>query len=161
LLKPYQKERIISFFFQKNSDSKLSWQQTQSKIAIGSGGIFGKGILKSTQGKLGFLPEAKTDFIFSVFAEEFGFFGVLVLFFLFFLLIKRILDVGLKKNSNFTRILSFAFGAQILSEVFINSAMNLGILPVIGVPFPFLSYGGSNLLLKFAFLGVLESIQTH
>ena len=160
-LKDYQKERIISFFQPKFEPKGIGWSQIQAKIAIGVGGIFGQGIFKGSQTQLGFLPEPQTDFIFSTIAEETGLIGVLILFFFFSILIWRIIKIGQISESNFPRLFSFGLAILLLSEIFIHIGMNLGILPIIGIPLPLVSYGGSSLITAFIGFGILESFRTH
>jgi rod shape determining protein RodA len=161
-LKEYQKERILSFLFPHLTDPlKVGWSQNQAKIAIGSGGIFGKGIKKGSQVQLGFLPEPQTDFIFSAIAEETGFLGVSILFFLFSILIWRIFKISLSARSNFARIFSLGYAFLLVSQAFVHIGSNIGILPIIGISLPFLSYGGSGLLANFIGLGIIQSIKTH
>jgi rod shape determining protein RodA len=160
-LKDYQKERIISFFEPKFEPKGIGWSQSQAKIAIGSGGIFGQGLFKGSQTQLGFLPESQTDFIFSAIAEETGLVGVSILFLSFFILIFRIIKIGQISESNFCRLFSFGLAILFLTEIFIHIGMNLGILPIIGIPLPFVSYGGSGLISNFIGLGILESFKIH
>jgi rod shape determining protein RodA len=136
-----------------------SWSQNQAKIAIGSGGFLGQGFGHGSQARYGFLPEPQTDFIFSAIAEEFGLLGVSVIFILFFILIWRIIKIALSSYSNFPRLFAAGFVVIIISGVFINIGMNLGILPVIGIALPFVSYGGSGLLVAYVCLGILQSIK--
>jgi rod shape determining protein RodA len=159
-LEDYQKDRITSFLFPENDVKGLNWNQTQAKIAIGSGGLFGRGS-EITQAKYGFLPEAKTDFIFAAFAERFGFVGILVLMALFIILFFRILKIALDADSNFARLFASGFLILIFVQFFINVAVNLGLLPVIGISLPFVSYGGSNLVFNFIAIGILQSFKTH
>jgi rod shape determining protein RodA len=160
-LKDYQKERIISFFEPKFEPKGIGWSQRQAKIAIGSGGIFGQGFFKGSQTQLGFLPESQTDFIFSAIAEEMGLVGVSILFLFSFILIFRIIKIGQISESNFCRLFSFGLAILFLTEIFIHIGMNLGILPIIGIPLPFVSYGGSGLISNFIGLGILESFKIH
>jgi len=160
LLKDYQKERIISFFY-PIEPLGVSWGQNQSKIAIGSGGILGQGFGKGSQAQLGFLPEPQTDFIFAAIAEEFGLIGVSVLFFLFSILIWRIIKIAFLSQTNFPRLFTAGFAILLISQIFINIGMNIGILPIIGIPLPLISYGGSSLIATFLGLGILQSIKTH
>lgn len=162
LLKDYQKNRIISFISPTLTEPlEAGWSQNQSKVAIGSGGFFGKGIGKGTQTQYGFLPEPQTDFIFSALAEEMGFLGVGILLILFSIVIWRIFKQALVSETNFPRL--FASGLAILLgiQVFINIGMNLGILPIIGISLPLVSYGGSGLIFTFIGLGILQSIKIH
>jgi rod shape determining protein RodA len=161
-LKEYQKERILSLLFPKFSDPlKVGWSQNQAKIAIGSGGILGKGIKKGSQVQLGFLPESQTDFIFAAIAEETGFLGVSFLFFFFSILIWRIFKISISARSNFARIFSSGYAFLLVSQIFIHVGTNVGILPIVGITLPFLSYGGSNLLANFIGLGIIQSIKSH
>lgn len=161
LLEDYQKARIISFLTPGVDPLGISWNQTQAKIAIGVGGIFGQGIGRGSQTQYGFLPEPQTDFIFAVIAEEMGLLGVSVLFFLFSILIWRQIKIAIFSRSNFPRLFASGFSLILLSQIFIHVGMNLGILPIIGIPLPLVSYGGSSLIANFIGLGILESIKAH
>jgi len=162
ILKDYQKERIISFIQPQVSDSlKIGWSQRQAEIAIGSGGLFGQGFGQGSQSRYGFLPEPQTDFIFAAIAEEFGLMGSGVLLLLFSLLIWRIIKIALSATSNFPRLFATGLAISIFSQVFINIGMNLGILPIVGIPLPLISYGGSSLISVLVGLGVAQSIRTH
>ena len=161
LLKDYQKERIISFIAPQIDPLGIGWSQTQSKIAIGSGGFWGQGLFKGSQTQYGFLPEAHTDFIFASISEELGFVGVVFLFLLFFLLFSRIIKIAIEANSNFPRLFAIGFGIMIFVQFFIHIGMNLGILPVVGISLPFISYGGSALIFLFIGIGILQSIKLH
>lgn len=160
LLKDYQKERILSFFYPIDPLG-VSWSQNQSKIAIGSGGLLGQGISKGSQTQYGFLPEPQTDFIFSAIAEETGLLGVTLLFILFSILIWRILKVAILAASNFPRLFASCIIILLVSQIFIHIGMNIGILPIIGISLPLVSYGGSGLIAIFCGFGILESIKTH
>lgn len=161
LLKEYQKERIVSFLAPQIEPLGTGWSQTQAKIAIGSGGIFGQGFTKGSQAQHGFLPESHTDFIFAAIAEEFGLIGVSAIFFLFLFFFWRIMRIAFKARSNFPRLFAAGFVAVLVSQAFIHIGMNLGILPVIGISLPLISYGGSSLIATFIGLGILGSIRTH
>jgi len=161
LLKDYQKERVISFVFPQYQPLKTGWSQNQAQIAIGSGGIFGRGLGKGSQTQYGFLSEPQTDFIFAAICEELGFFGIAILMIIFMVLGWRIFKLARTCQSNFPRLFAIGFLAFLVSQAFINIGMNLGILPVIGVPLPLISYGGSNLISVFLGLGILQSIKTH
>ncbi len=161
LLKEYQKERIVSFLAPQIEPLGMSWSQTQAKIAIGSGGIFGQGIGKGSQTQYGFLPEPYNDFIFAAISEEFGLIGVAVLLLLFAVLIWRIMRIAISSKSNFPRLFASGFTIVLIYQIFIHIGMNLGILPVIGISLPLVSYGGSSLIAIFIGLGVLQSIRTH
>jgi rod shape determining protein RodA len=162
ILKDYQKERILSFVQPQLSDPlKIGWNQRQSKIAVGSGGFFGQGVFKGSQTQYGFLPEPQTDFVFSVIAEETGLAGVSVLFLLFLILIWRIMKIAFSATSNFPRLFAVGFSALLISQIFINIGMNIGLLPIIGIPLPLVSYGGSGLILTFLALGILQNIKAN
>ncbi len=158
-LKDYQKERITSFIFPQADPMKAGWSHSQAKIAIGSGGILGQGFGQGSQTQYGFLPEPQTDFIFSAIAEEFGLMGVAVLLFLFSILIWRIFRISIFAASNFVRLFTFGFAVLLISQIFINVGMNLGLLPVIGIPLPLISYGGSSLIATFIGLGIVQSMR--
>jgi len=159
-LKNYQRQRIMNFLGEDMDAQGVSWNINQSKIAIGSGGILGKGFLHGDQSRGGLLPEAQTDFIFSAFAEEFGLVGVSVLLFLFGFLFWQIMKIALYAQSNFVRLFASGFAFVILAQSFINIGMTLGILPIIGIPLPFVSYGGSNLLAFYSGLGILAGLSS-
>ena len=161
VLRDYQKARIISFFTPGIEPLGISWSQNQAKIAIGSGGIFGQGIGQGPQTQYGFLPEPQTDFIFAAIAEELGLIGVFVLLFLFSVLIWRAIKIAISSQTNFPRLFASGFSILLISQIFIHIGMNLGLLPIIGIPLPLISYGGSSLIATFIGLGILESIKTH
>lgn len=162
ILKDYQKERIISFLQPKSVDPlKAGWSQLQSKIAIGSGGFLGQGIGKGSQTQYGFLPEPQTDFIFAVLAEELGLVGVFILFFLFAIFLWRVLRIAFSANTNFPRLFASGLVIILISQIFIHIGMNIGIFPIIGIPLPLISYGGSGLLSLFLALGVLQNIKIN
>ena len=155
-LLPYQKARIFAFFFPHLADPlKTNWSQRQSKIAIGTAGFWGKGILGGEQKKLGFLTEPETDFIFSAIVEEMGFASALVIFLSFFTLLVRIFNLAFLNPSNFVKLFGVGVASQIFIYFFLHVSMNIGLLPVVGVSLPFLSYGGSLLLTNFILLGLL------
>lgn len=160
-LKDYQKERILSFLQPQTDPLGTSWSQTQSQIAIGSGSLWGQGIGKGPQTQYGFLSLPQTDFIFAAIAEEMGFFGTVILFILFSLLIWRILKIALLAESNFPRLFAAGVATVFVSQAFIHIGMNLGLLPIIGISFPLVSYGGSGLIATFLALGILQSIKTN
>ena len=161
LLKPYQKSRILTFFNPDRDPLGAGYQIIQSKIAIGSGGFFGKGFLKGTQSYLEFLPEKHTDFIFTLFSEEFGFLGSIILILLYILLIYRIINVGLVSRSFFAKLYCFGFATAIFLYVFVNIAMVLGLLPIVGAPLPIMSYGGSSLLSIMLGLSIVMSCKIY
>jgi rod shape determining protein RodA len=157
ILEEYQVARLTSFM---NQDDAGSWgyQVAQSKMAIGSGGITGKGFDTTTLSNLGFLPEVETDFIFSNFAERFGFVGSMALIFLFFVLIWRILHVATISRDRFGVLIAVGIGTMFLFHVLVNVGMTMGIMPVTGIPLPFISYGRSSLVVSVMSLGLLQSI---
>ena len=161
VLKPYQKSRILTFFNPDRDPLGAGYQIIQSKIAIGSGGFFGKGFLKGTQSYLEFLPEKHTDFIFTLFSEEFGFLGSIILILLYILLIYRIINVGLVSRSFFAKLYCFGFATAIFLYVFVNIAMVLGLLPIVGAPLPIMSYGGSSLLSIMLGLSIVMSCKIY
>lgn len=160
LLKDYQKERIISFI-NPVEPLGISWNQNQAKIAIGSGGVLGQGIGSGSQTQYGFLPEAQTDFIFSAIAEEMGLIGVLVLLSLFLILIWRITKIAVSSQTNFPRLFATGLAILLISQIFIHIGMNLGILPIIGISLPLISYGGSSLIITFIGIGILQNIKKN
>ncbi|MDD5146241.1 MAG: rod shape-determining protein RodA [Candidatus Pacebacteria bacterium] len=157
-LKDYQKQRILSFLNPQVDRQGVSWNVNQSKIAIGSGGILGKGLGKGSQVQYGFLPEPKTDFIFSAIAEEMGFLGVTLLFIFFSFVCWRILRIAFLAEDNFTRLFATGLVCFFLSQLFINVGMCLGVFPVVGIPLPFVSYGGSHLFASYLSLGILSAL---
>jgi len=160
LLKDYQKQRVISFVFPYDVLGG-SWSQTQTKIAIGSGQIFGRGIGNDSQVQYGFLPEPHTDFIFSTISQEWGIVGVSVLFLAYLVLIWRILKIAIESQSNFPRLFAVGFAVVLMAQFFVNIGMNLSLLPVVGLYLPFASYGGSGLIGNFIGLGILQSIKVR
>ena len=160
VLKDYQKQRIISLFYPIDPLG-VSWSQNQSKIAIGSGGILGQGIEKGSQTQYGFLPEPQTDFIFASLAEELGLIGISALFLFLSILIWRIIKIAINSQTNFSRFYASGIAVLLISQIFIHIGMNVGILPIIGIPLPLISYGGSSLIATFIGLGILQSIKTH
>jgi len=160
LLKDYQRQRITSFLFPYDVLGG-SWSQTQAKIAVGSGKIWGQGIANDSQVQYGFLPEPHTDFIFSVIGEEWGLLGVFVLFLLYLILIWRILKIAIESRSNFPRLFAAGFAIILIAQFTLNVGMNLSMLPVVGIYLPFVSYGGSGLIANFISLGILQSIKVR
>ena len=136
----------------------IGWSETKSKIAIGSGGILGQGLGQGSQTQYGFLSEPQTDFIFAALAEEFGLLGVSIIFVLFSLLIWRIIKITLAAQTNFPRIFAAGLAILLALQIFINIGMNLGLLPIIGIALPLVSYGGSGLISSLMLVGVIESI---
>jgi len=160
LLKDYQKERIISFIQPQIEPLGAGWSQAQSKIAIGSGGIFGQGIGQGSQTQYGFLPAPQTDFIFAAIAEEMGLIGIGILLALLSILIWRILKIAISAQTNFPRLFASGLAILLVSQIFIHIGMNLGLFPIIGISLPLVSYGGSSLLVTFWALGILLSIRS-
>ena len=161
ILKPYQKLRVLSFFNPDRDPLGAGYQIIQSKIAVGSGGLTGKGYLKGTQSYLEFLPEKHTDFIFTLFSEEHGFVGSLILLILYAVLIFRILNIGSKSRSYFGKLFCYGFGSAIFVYVAVNMSMVLGLLPIVGSPLPIMSYGGSSMLATMIGLGIVMSTKIH
>lgn len=161
LLKEYQKERVLTFLNPEADILGSGWNVTQSMIAIGSGGIHGKGFLNSTQSKLRFLPEAHTDFIVSVFLEERGFLGGIVLFTLYFLLIMQILHIADTTEDKFGKLICYGIASIFFFHFVINVGMTMGIMPVTGKPLLLMSYGGTSLLISFMMLGIVQSIRIY
>ncbi len=157
-LKSYQQKRIITFLSPWIDPRGISWQSIQSKIAIGSGQIWGKGFLSGTQKKLEFLPERHTDFIFSCIGEEFGFIGILITIFLYILLFRKLLNIARETKNRFLSLVVIGILSWFWYQTFINIGMTIGILPITGVPLPFISYGGSALLACFIGIGIVLSI---
>ena len=160
-LKPYQKSRILTFLNPERDPLGAGYQIIQSKIAVGSGGIFGKGFLQGSQSYLDYLPEKHTDFIFTLFSEEFGFAGSLFLLILYALIIYRITKIGSQSRNNFSRLFCFGFAAAFFVYVTVNMAMVLGLLPIVGAPLPIMSYGGSSMLSIMIGLGFVMSFKIH
>ena len=160
-LKEYQQERILTFLDPGRDPLGAGYHSTQASIAIGSGGVIGKGWLNGTQTHLDFLPERHTDFIFAVFGEEFGLIGNGLLLLLYALLIGRAIVITANASTLFARLLAGAVTLMFFTYVFVNMGMVSGILPVVGVPLPLLSYGGTALVSLFLGLGVLMSVQAH
>ena len=160
-LKPYQKLRILAFFDPERDPLGAGYQIIQSKIAVGSGGIWGKGYLKGTQSYLEFLPEKHTDFIFTLFSEEFGFAGSLALLIIYSIMIYRIIAIGSIARSFFAKLYCYGFGSAIFIYVVINMSMVLGLLPIVGSPLPIMSYGGSSMLSMMIGLGIAMSCKIY
>ncbi|HWV11432.1 rod shape-determining protein RodA [Pseudomonas sp. GD03944] len=157
----YQKQRVLTFLNPESDPLGSGWNIIQSKAAIGSGGVLGKGWLLGTQSHLDFLPESHTDFIIAVLAEEFGLVGVCLLLLLYLLLIARGLVITVQAQTLFGKLLAGALTMTFFVYVFINIGMVSGLLPVVGVPLPFISYGGTSLITLLAGFGILMSIHTH
>ena len=160
-LKPYQKSRILTFFNPERDPLGAGYQIIQSKIAVGSGGIFGKGFLQGSQSYLDYLPEKHTDFIFTLFSEEFGFVGSIVLLLIYVLIIYRIVEIGNQAKNNFSKLYCFSFAAAFFTYVAVNMSMVLGLLPIVGAPLPIMSYGGSAMLSMMIGLGIVMSCKIY
>ena len=160
-LKPYQKLRVLTFLNPDKDPLGAGYQIIQSKIAVGSGGLFGKGFLKGTQSYLEFLPEKHTDFIFTLFSEEFGFLGSVFLLIIYAIIIYRVVAIGAGARSYFAKIFCYSFGAAIFVYITINMSMVLGLLPIVGSPLPIMSYGGSSMLATMIGFGIVMSARVH
>ena len=160
-LKPYQKARILTFLNPDRDPLGAGYQIIQSKIAIGSGGLFGKGFLNGSQSYLDFLPEKHTDFIFTLFSEEFGFFGSVFILLLYFLIIHRIVKIGHMTRSNYGKLYCYSFASAFFLYVVVNMGMVLGLLPIVGAPLPIMSYGGSSMLAIMFGLGIAMSCKVY
>lgn len=161
LLKDYQRSRLLVFMDSSYDLSGEGYNLQQAKIAIGSGGLFGKGFMQATQSSLGFLPEAPTDFVFCVFAEEFGFIGALVLMALYIALIVVSLRVARQSNDLFGSIIVCCIVGMWLFQILENIGMDCGLMPITGIPLPFMSYGSSFMLVNFVMLGLINSVWAH
>jgi rod shape determining protein RodA len=157
----YQRDRVLTFLNPEADPLGHGYHIIQSKIAIGSGGVYGKGWLGSTQSELDFLPESSTDFIFAVFAEEFGLVGCLGLLALYLLIIVRCLYIASQTQDTYNRLLASSLAFTFFVYVFVNIGMVIGVLPVVGVPLPLISYGGTSIVTLLAGFGILMSIHTH
>ena len=157
----YQRKRILTLLDPESDPLGAGYHIIQSKIAIGSGGVFGKGWLNGTQGQLEFLPERHTDFIFAVIGEEFGLFGALALLALYMFIVGRGLFIGANAPDTFTRLLAGTLSTTFFFYVFVNTAMVMGLIPVVGVPLPLVSAGGTSMVTLMACFGILMSIHTH
>ena len=160
-LHDYQRQRVLTFLDPERDPLGAGYHITQSKIAIGSGGLFGKGWMNGTQAHLEFLPESHTDFIFAVYAEEFGMLGVLLLLAIYLAIVGRGLTIAARGQDTFQRLLAGSLSLTLFLYVFINMGMVLGLLPVVGVPLPLVSFGGTSMVSLLAGFGMLMSIQTH
>lgn len=161
LLHDYQRQRVLTLIHPEADALGTGWNIIQSETAIGSGGISGKGYLLGTQSHLHFLPEGHTDFIIAAFSEEFGLIGIIILIVLYFAIISRTFQIGLNSFHNFGRLVASSFALSFFVYVFVNAGMVSGILPVVGVPLPFMSYGGTAIITLMATFGVVMSIHTH
>ncbi|EXH83099.1 rod shape-determining protein RodA [Acinetobacter baumannii] len=161
LLHDYQRQRVLTLLDPEADALGTGWNIIQSKTAIGSGGFSGKGFLEGTQSHLHFLPEGHTDFIIAAYSEEFGLIGVLILVILYSAIIFRTFQIGLQSFHNYGRLVAGAVGLSFFVFVFVNAGMVSGILPVVGVPLPFMSYGGTAIITLMATFGLVMSIHTH
>ncbi|HSN44902.1 MAG TPA: rod shape-determining protein RodA [Casimicrobiaceae bacterium] len=161
LLRPYQQERILTFVDPTRDPLGAGYHSTQASIAIGSGGMTGKGWLNGTQTHLDFLPERHTDFIFAVFGEEFGLIGNVALLILYLLLVGRGLVITANASTLFARLIAGSVTLMFFTYAFVNMGMVSGVLPIVGVPLPMMSYGGTALVSLFVGLGILMSVQAH
>ena len=161
LLRTYQQERILTFLDPTRDPLGTGYHSTQASIAIGSGGVTGKGWLNGTQTHLDFLPERHTDFIFAVFGEEFGLIGNVLLVILYLVLIARAMMIASNASTLFARLIAGAVTLMLFTYAFVNMGMVSGILPVVGVPLPFVSYGGTAMVSLFIGIGILMSVQAH
>jgi len=160
-LKPYQKSRILIFLNPDRDPLGAGYQIIQSKIAIGSGGLFGKGFLQGSQSYLDYLPEKHTDFIFTLFSEEFGFFGSIFILILYAIIISRIIKIGNITRSNFGKLYCYSFASAFFIYVAVNMGMVLGLLPIVGSPLPIMSYGGSSMMAIMLGLGIAMSCRVY
>jgi rod shape determining protein RodA len=161
LLHPYQKGRILTLLNPERDPLGAGYHIIQSKIAIGSGGLYGKGWLNGTQSHLQFLPERHTDFIFAVYSEEFGLVGVLILLTIYFFIISRGMYIAVEAQDSFGRLLTGSLILTFFVYIFVNMGMVSGILPVVGVPLPFISYGGTAIVTLMAGFGLIMAVHTH
>ncbi len=161
VMRDYQKQRVLTFLDPESDPLGSGWNIIQSKAAIGSGGVYGKGWLQGTQSHLDFLPESHTDFIIAVLGEEFGLVGICLLLFLYLLLVARGMAITYKAQSLFGKLMAGTITLTFFVYVFINIGMVSGLLPVVGVPLPFISYGGTSIVTLLAGFGVMMSIHTH
>ncbi len=160
-LKPYQKSRILTFIDPSRDPLGAGYQITQSKIAIGSGGLFGKGFLNGSQSYLDYLPEKHTDFIFTLFSEEFGFFGSCLVLGIYTLITWKIVVIGNMVRETFGKLYCYSFATAFFIYVAVNMGMVLGLIPIVGAPLPILSYGGSSMMAIMLGLGIVMSFKIH
>ena len=158
-LKEYQQQRILTLFNPEADPLGTGWNIAQSKTAIGSGGFFGKGYLQGTQSQLDFIPESHSDFIFAVIGEEFGFLGISIFILAYFIILIRCLKIALNTNSNFGKIVSSSFAFIFIVYLLTNILMVVGIIPVVGVPLPLISQGGTSIIIHLIAFGVILSIK--
>jgi rod shape determining protein RodA len=157
----YQRQRVLTFLNPENDPLGAGYHIIQSQIAIGSGGVFGKGYMNGSQAQLEFLPERSTDFIFAVVGEEFGLLGQLLLLGLYGLIVGRALYLAMQGQDTFTRLVNGSIALTFFVYVFVNTGMVSGLLPVVGVPLPLVSYGGTSMVTLLAGFGILMSLHSH
>jgi rod shape determining protein RodA len=157
----YQRQRILTMLNPESDPLGSGYHIIQSKIAIGSGGLYGKGWLNGTQSQLDFLPERSTDFIFAVYGEEFGFLGVVALLLIYLFIVLRGLQIATRAQDTYSRLLAGSLSLSFFVYVFVNMGMVSGVLPVVGVPLPLISYGGTSMVTLMAAFGILMSIHSH
>lgn len=160
-LHDYQKQRVLTFIYPEKDPLGSGYHIIQSKIAIGSGGLFGKGWLNGTQAHLQFLPEKTTDFVFAVLGEEFGLFGAIILLIIYSLILLRCLDISNKAQDTFSRLTAGSLTMAFFIYIFVNIGMVSGMLPVVGLPLPLVSYGGTSMVTIMAAFGIIMSIRSH
>jgi rod shape determining protein RodA len=160
-LHDYQQKRVLTFFDPQNDPLGAGYHIIQSQIAIGSGGAFGKGWMHGSQAQLEFLPERSTDFIFAVIGEEFGLLGLLILLLLYLFVVGRSLYLAMQTQDTFARLLAGSLALTFFVYVFINAGMVSGLLPVVGVPLPLISYGGTSVVTLLAGFGILMGLYSH
>ena len=160
-LKDYQKQRVQTFLDPDSDPLGAGYNITQSKIALGSGGVFGKGFGQGTQSRLNFLPEKQTDFIFTVLGEEFGLFGLLILMGLYLALLMQGVSIAMDTRSQFGRLVAMGVCLNFLLYILINTSMSMGLIPVVGIPLPLVSYGGTALMTVLIGFGLMLSVQIH
>lgn len=158
VLKPYQKTRVIAFLQPESDPLKSGYHSIQAMIAVGSGGLWGKGVGYGTQSRLHFLPEHQTDFMFAAFAEEWGLVGVAMLFIFFAIFFWRVIRISVRAPDNFSKLFGLGVCFLLVGHIFIHVGMNLGLLPITGIGMPFMSYGGSFLVTLMAAVGIIQSI---
>jgi len=161
LLHDYQKQRVLTFLHPDSDALGAGWNITQAKIALGSGGLFGKGFLMGTQSRLNFLPEKETDFVLPIIGEEFGFFGTMLLFLLFAAVIWYGIQIAMTARSQFGRLLAMGVTVNFFLYIMINALMVMGLIPVVGIPMPLISYGGTAMMTVMFGFGLLMSVHVH
>ena len=161
VMKEYQRQRVLTFLDPESDPLGSGWNIIQSKIAVGSGGLFGKGWLNGTQSRLEFIPERHTDFILAVLSEEFGLAGVLFLFAIYLFIVGRCLYIAALARSTYARLLAGSLGLTFFVYVLVNAGMISGLLPVVGVPLPLVSYGGTSMVTLMMGFGMLMSVHSH